>query len=278
MCFSVDISEGLNGDYSVINIFRIVPKKEEDWLLNITSLYDFFKLEQVGIFHSNTTSVQELGELLYLLIFEVFDDSKVGVVFESNNWGGELTKTMRDMYQGRNKYSTHVFFRYKHRQDALKPELGIKLRQNKNFFVKEYQKRIKQNDISIHHQNTLQEMTKFIKKESISGYTFQAEAGGHDDITMTVVEVSSVFDNNLFHDLVKRLFDELDVKQKQDIEKRLSLAPKTEGADYTSLFNAQRNASMRRQLPLNNNPYMNNNSSNFNNGKNGGNLGGYGWG
>lgn len=263
ICISVDISEGLNGDYSVINIFRVTPKPQTDWLLNITSINDFFKLEQIGLFHCNTISVQELGELLYLLVFEVFDENKIGVVFESNNWGGELTKTMREMYQGRNKYSTHVFFRYKHRQDAIKSEIGIKLRQNKNMFVKEYQKRIKQNDISIHHQGTLQEMTKFIKKESLSGYTFQAEAGGHDDCVMTIVELSTIFENNLFTDLIKRYYDELDPKIKQDIEKRLSQAPKLDGTDYTSLFNAQRTASIRRSNlnTLNNNPYMNNNSS-----------------
>ncbi len=154
-------------------------------------------------------------------------------------------------------------------------------------------------DILIHHQGTLQEMTKFIKKESISGYTFQAEAGGHDDITMTVVELSSVFENNLFHDLINRFMGELDPKFRMDIEKRLSLVPKIEGTDYTSLFNAQRNAAMRRTNtapPQSNNPYMNNNSNLGNminnnnsslggwglnsgsNNKKGGGLGGYGWG
>ncbi len=282
ICMSVDISEGLNGDYSVINIFRLLPKAEDDWLLNITSLYDFFKLEQIGLYHCNTISVQDLGELLYLLSYEIFDDNKLGIVFESNNWGGELTKTMREMYQGRNKYSTHPFFRYKHRQDAIKPELGIKLRQNKNMFVKEYQKRIKQNDILIHHQGTLQEMTKFIKKESASGYTFQAEAGGNDDITMTIVELSTVFENNLFHDLINRFMSEIDPKLRLDIEKRLSLVPKIDGVDYTSLFNAKRNASMRANPAiLSNNPYMNSgnkglgNLSNTNPNKG---LGGYGWG
>ncbi len=294
ICMSVDISEGLNGDYSVINIFRVLPKHENDWLLNITSLYDFFKLEQIGLFHCNTISVQNLGEILYLLAFEVCDENKLGVVFESNNWGGELTKTMREMFQGRNKYSNHIFFRYKHRVDALKPDLGIKLRQNKNMFVKEYQKRIKQNDILIHHQGTLQEMTKFIKKESATGYTFQAEAGGNDDITMTVVELSTVFENVLFHDLVQRLLTELDPRLKINIERRLSQAPKVEGADYSALFNATKNVAMRKKAsqPLNNNPYMTqntglgsllNNKSSLggwglnNTPKGNNNLGGYGW-
>lgn len=266
ICISVDISEGLNGDYSVINIFRILPKEEKDWLVNITSLYDFFKLEQIGIFHCNLTSVQELSEILYILSFEVFNEDKIGIVFESNNWGGELCKSMREIFQGRNRYSSHVFFRYKHRVDAIKPDLGIKLRQNKNLYVKEYQKRIKQNDIIIHHQGTLQEMTKFIKKESVSGYTFSAENGSNDDICMTVVELSSIFDNVLFHDLINRFVSELDIKMRELIEKRLLLVPNKEGNDYTSLFNAQRLANIKRMNVINNmnNPYMN--------------KGNYGWG
>lgn len=245
---SVDISEGLNGDYSVINIFRVLPKQENEWMLNINSLYDFFKLEQIGIFHSNITSVQELAEILYLLCFEFFDDSKIGVVLESNNWGNELTKTMREMFNGRNKYSSHIFFRYKHRQDDIKPEIGIKLRQNKNMFVKEYQKRIKQGDIIVHHRLTLQEMTKFIKKDSASGYTFQAEIGGKDDIVMTIVELSTVFENVLFHSLINRFFSEIDIKIKTEIEKRLLLAPQKEGNDYTSIINASRISNMRRNV------------------------------
>ena len=262
ICMSVDISEGLNGDYSVINIFRMLPKKQDEWLSSTTSLTDFFKLEQIGLFHCNTISVQDLAEILYFLSFEFFDENKIGVVFESNNWGGELTKTMREMFQGRNRYSQHLFFKYKHRADAIKPDLGIKLRQNKNMFVKEYQKRIKQNDILIHHQGTLQEMTKFIKKETVSGgYTFQAEAGGNDDIVITVVELSTVFENNLFTDLINRMSVELDPKYIEEMNKKLLLAPKTNASDYTTLFNANRVALNKRNAnkATYDNPYMSNN-------------------
>ncbi len=257
LTFSVDISEGLNGDYSVINIFRNLPKPEEDWSINITSLVDFFKLEQIGIFHSNITSVQDLAELLYMLVFEICDDSKVGVVIESNNWGGELTKTMREIFQGRSRYGTHVFFRYKHRVDALIPEIGIKLRQNKNMFVKDYQQRIRQGDILIHHQETLQEMTKFIKKNTTTGYTFQAESGSHDDITMTVVEVATVFENNLFKDIVGRFISELPVEYRNGVDKRLREAPASTSTDYSSLFAAKRLANNKRMgQELLSNPYM----------------------
>ena len=178
---SIDLSEGLGGDYSVVNIFRLMVKDEADYPLNFKSIYDFFKLEQIGMFRSNMHDVGEIAELCYLLFFDVFDENKMGSVLEVNAFGGEFLKDMRNLYNGRNNYSSHVFFRYKHRIDALKPNIGIKLRSNKNQFIKMYQKRIKLNDIIIHNMETLQEMTTFIKKDTASGYKYEAESGSHDD-------------------------------------------------------------------------------------------------
>jgi intein/homing endonuclease len=177
----IDISEGLGGDYSVINFFRLMPKSFEEFPLNFKSLYDFFKLEQVGIYRCNSVSVPELAELAYIMMFEMFDPEKVGCVLEWNTYGSDFNNSMKNLFNGRNQYSSHVFFRYKHRQDALKPQIGIKLRANKNLFVKDYQLNIRLGNINVHHQQTLHEMTTFIKKETVSGYKYEADAGANDD-------------------------------------------------------------------------------------------------
>lgn len=264
VCASIDISEGLNGDYSVINIFRLIPKSPNDYPATVKNIYDFFKLEQIGIYHSNTTSVQELAELAYIIFFEFFSEDKVGVVVEANNWGNELTKTMREMFNGRNNYSSHIFMRYKHRQDALKTDIGIKLRQQKNMFVKSYQKALKRGDIIIHHELTFREMTKFIKKEIPSGYKFEAGAGAHDDIVMTLVELSTVFENVKFHDLVNNFMDSLPESVKKDIERLLLDAPNVEATDY-SILQSSKNITPRPQygMPVgNDNPFSSFGSNN----------------
>ena len=70
---SVDISEGLGQDYSVINIFKI-DKKDinliEAQKLSYKSITDFVNLTQIGIFRSNLVSVKQLAEILYLIVFE----------------------------------------------------------------------------------------------------------------------------------------------------------------------------------------------------------------
>ena len=66
---SVDISEGLGQDYSIINIFRVSEKQLdliEAQKFKYKSIVDFFCLEQVGIYRNNFVSVKQLAELLYL--------------------------------------------------------------------------------------------------------------------------------------------------------------------------------------------------------------------
>lgn len=250
ICMSVDIAEGLNGDYSVINIFRVMIKEESTWSNTFLLDDDFYRLEQIGIYHCNRTSVQELGEILYLLSYELFDSDKLCVVIEANNWGNELTKTMRDMYNGRNKYSSHIFCRYKHREDDKKPSIGIKLRTQKNKLVKDYQTRIKRGDVIIHHQGTLHEITKFIKKDTISGYTFQAEGGDTDDIVMSVVEICSVFKQNIFKEMIFRLKNELNRDLIEKMNKitsvnKLNVETSVGATNYSSLFKAKSMANIR---------------------------------
>lgn len=254
LCLSVDISEGLNGDYSVINFFRIIVKDEEDWSINYESIYDFFKLEQVGIFHSNTTSVQDLGELLYLICFELCDDNKIGVLFENNRYGTELTNKMLEMYKGRNRYSPHIFFRFKHKVDDLKYNVGIKVTHgNKDLLVKEYQKRLRQSDIIIHHQQTLTEITKFIKKDTANGYTFSADSGAKDDIVMTIVEISNIFDNSKFKYLCDNIFNTLDVTIKTKINDALKLSNTKTFSDYSIIGDAKQKMLMRKSMQSNQN-------------------------
>lgn len=237
--FAVDLSEGLGQDFSVINIFRVMNKPETEWPKNVDGLYDLFKLEQIGIYKNNIVSVSELAEILYLLCFELCDPNKIGVVLEVNAFGGELITNMRELWNGRNEFSNHIFFRYKHREDAIKKDIGLKVRSNKNLFVRDYQKRIKVGDIIIHEEETLKEMTTFVKKESRAGNIIFEADSGHDDIVMTIVATSTTFDNSLLHELISNYMSSLPDSIKSAMEKKIGENPNINGADYSILFKAQ---------------------------------------
>jgi hypothetical protein len=241
---SVDISEGggLGGDYSVLNIFKVMPKEIIDFPKS-SHLVDFFKLKQIGIFRSNTVSVQELAEILYLVVFEYFDSEKVSVVLEVNGWGSELCLKMKEMWNGRNDYSNHIFYRYKHRQEDNDLKIGIKVRKNKNMFVKEYQKRMGLGDINVHDEHTIKEVTTFIRKETKDGNIKYEAGSGKDDVAMSLVSLSTVFEHFKFFEVISGVYDKLSPEEKKRIDMAMDSTSDTqEGPDYSMVSSALRNS------------------------------------
>jgi hypothetical protein len=162
---SVDISEGLGQDYSVINMFRITNKPKdlvEIQKLSYKSIVDFFRLEQIGLFRSNIISVKQLAELLYVLVFEYLNPENVKIVLELNNYGNALLAEMPHVFDGNNNYGSSVFIRYKHRADSTEEKIGLKVGENKNMLVKDYQDLMLSKGFSINNEETIREVNNMI--------------------------------------------------------------------------------------------------------------------
>ena len=205
---SIDLSEGLGNDYSVLNIFRLLPKTEDEikyYKKHITDMQDFFKLEQIGMFKSNIYSVREVAHILYLIAFVLFDDTKVKIVLERNTYGDELLAHMPHVFNENNEYSNHVFVRFKHRVEDKGTKMGIKINKNKKLLVKDFQLNTKKGNIILHEQNTITEVSTFTKHETPSGdITYKAESG-HDDCIMTTIVLSSIFSTISYKDAIDTL-------------------------------------------------------------------------
>ena len=208
----VDLSEGLGEDYSVINIFRLMPKTEKDieeYKSKFVDFYDYFKLEQIGIFKTNIYSVEEVAHVLYMLSFEFFDPEKVRIALERNTYGDALLAHMPNVFDQDNDFSNHVFLRYKQRQEEKKTRMGIKVNRNKKLLIKDYQINTKKGNIVLHDRYTIQEVSTFTKQETPSGdITFRSESG-HDDAIMTCIVLSSAFSHIAYKDMVDALIDDL---------------------------------------------------------------------
>ena len=244
---SVDLSEGLGQDYSVINIWRLMPKtKEELQDKVIESMYDMFRLEQIGVYRHNLISVDQLAELFYILCFEFFDDNRVRVVLEYNTYGGTLMAKLPHLYQGRNKFSAHIFARYKHNVNDDLPKIGIKINSNKNLMVKEYQQRMNDDFLRVHEDHTIREIGTFVKKETYNGnLKFSAESG-HDDVVMTVVSAATFFGNVSFRNLVEEFVSRQDQVFRDWIDSKILKLDKPFGVDYSALLN------VRKRMNINN--------------------------
>jgi hypothetical protein len=203
---SVDISEGLGQDYSIINIFRVSEKPRE--LIEMQkasykSIVDFFRLEQIGIFRNNFISVKQLAELLYMLVFEYLNPENIKVVVELNNYGNTLFAELPHVFDGNNNYGSSVFVRYKHRIDSTEEKMGLKVGENKNLMVKDYQDLMQSKSFVINNEDNIREITTFVKHTTTAGNTRYAADVGHDDTVMTIVNATTIFDRHDFAEMVE---------------------------------------------------------------------------
>ncbi len=249
---SVDISEGLGQDYSIINIFKISPK-EQSYIelnkLNYTNLSDFFCLEQIGIFRSNLVSVKQLAEIFYCLLFEYFDYENFKVVLELNNYGNEFLAHLPNVFDGNNNYGSSVFFRYKHRADATDEKIGLKVGENKNMLVKEYQDSMDKRNFIINNEETVKEITTFVKHITPSGNIRYAADVGNDDCVMTLVNLSSVFSKHPYREMVEDYAPKiLDSHLLSSYQNTLMNQDYVEATDYRALLNVRKQRKIMDQI------------------------------
>jgi len=218
--FSVDIAEGVGGDYSVINIFQIKMLDEKDWRGVTTpgSFVDFFGIRQVGRFRSNSHTIEEFAKTLYILAFDLFHSENVKLIIEWNMFGGELIKRMETVFPQRNEFDEESIVKFKHRVDAKTKQFGLKVKKdNKPIFCQNFKKYISQNKISIFDKDTVKESSTFGKLPNGS-YAGQL---GNDDLIMTCINSSEFFTTLDFSDFVEEIYDEIDPSIQNKIEEIL---------------------------------------------------------
>jgi hypothetical protein len=233
---SVDISEGLGQDYSIINIFRVSEKPKElieTQKNNYKSVVDFFRLEQIGIYRNNYISVKQLAELLYMIVFEYLNPDNCKVVVELNNYGNTLFAELPHVFDGNNNYGSSVFVRYKHRADATEEKVGLKVGENKNMMVKDYQELMQSKGFLINNEDNIREITTFVKHTTSAGNTRYAADVGHDDTVMTIVNATTVFGRHDFTEMVEEWSSKfVDKEFMSYVNEALKNMDYVEGVDY----------------------------------------------
>ena len=256
---SVDISEGLGQDYSIINIFRVSEKPKE--LIEIQknsykSVVDFFRLEQVGIYRNNYISVKQLAELLYMIVFEYLNSDNCKVVVELNNYGNTLFAELPHVFDGNNNYGSSVFVRYKHRADATEEKVGLKVGENKNMMVKDYQELMQSKGFVINNEDNIREITTFVKHTTSAGNTRYAADVGHDDTVMTIVNATTVFGRHDFTEMVEEWSSKfVDKEFMAYVNESLKNMDYVEGVDYGQVLKIRKQQMNR--FKANNNGFGN---------------------
>jgi len=218
--FSVDIAEGNGGDYSVINMFKVLPmtKKHMKLLPNPGALYDFFKLEQVGLFRSNEHTIEDFAKVLYTLSVEVFNPENVKLIIEYNTYGSILIKYLTTLFPQRNEFDEEMIVRFKHRHDARTYKPGLRIKSdNKPVLCQNLKKLVEDNRINFTEHETIKEASMFGVKANGS-YGAQH---GNDDTLMTCVTISEFLSTVDYADFIEEILDFIDEDLHSSMEKIL---------------------------------------------------------
>lgn len=232
--FSVDLAEGGGGDYSVINIFSIEPMQINDIkkIKSPGSFIDFFGLKQVGVFHSNTHSIEDFSKILYTIAIDIFSNENVKLVIEWNMFGSELIRRLQTIFPSRNDFDEEMVVKFKHRNDAKTMNFGLKLKSdNKTIFCQNFKKYINLGRILLSNKTTIEECISFGKTPSGK---YQGQLG-NDDLVMSSINISEFFHTLDFSDFVEEKFDLIDSKIQKSMDDILSKS-KDEGSLYFDIY------------------------------------------
>lgn len=218
--FSVDIAEGNGGDFSVINMFEVEAMDDQDIenYVGPEAMYDFFRINQIGIFKSNEHPIEDFAKILYTLAIDIFNPENLKMVIEFNTYGSILLQYLRTVFPGRNDFEDEMILRFKHRHDARTLKPGIKLKSdNKSVFCQNFKKMIETNKVKISDKDTIHEASLF---GTLRNGSYGAQMG-HDDIIMTAITATEFFTTTDYADYVEELLDIIEPEKHDLMEKIL---------------------------------------------------------
>jgi regulator of RNase E activity RraB len=234
--FCVDLAEGIGGDYSVINIFEILPMAKKDFnrVLTPSSVNDFFAIKQAIVFRSNEHSIEDISKVLYTFCVDIFYQENVKVVIEYNTYGATVINHMATIFPQRNEFDEEMVVKFKHRHDAANTKFGLKIKKdNKPIFCQNLKKYVEQNKMIITDEITIKELSSFGR--TITG-TYVGQMG-HDDHVMTCVSATEFFATLDFSDFVEELLDIIDEDLYETMEAELEKTTKDkDGNVYYDIY------------------------------------------
>jgi len=213
---SIDTAGGAGGgDFSIINIFKVIPTPISllDRINNFRDESDFFSVLQVGLFRSNVTPIEDLLVILEAIIYDILGSERIKIVLEMDFKGNLLHEKMA---VNKNFYD-EMLVHTKHTISSRILKAGVKLNSsNKLEYCEEMRRLMRCGRIITTEKVTFDELSAFgIDKGSYSSQV------GHDDVAMSIVNLSVFFGSDQYIEIVEDIYDTLLDKYKVAITKKL---------------------------------------------------------
>jgi len=211
---SIDLAGGGGGDFTVMNVFKVVPlpKKVIEDLDDFEDESDFFGLLQVGVYRDNEVQIEDFKKIVESTIVDIFEPDRVKILLELN-YKGEL---LMDKLLNNDSITEEIFVYTKHSETARIKKPGIKYSgNNKLKYCESLRQIIRTNRVIINEKKwTIAELFSF----GMNGRGTYSSQSGHDDVAMTLVNLSALFESSDFNDLIEDLYDEIDPIYRRMIE------------------------------------------------------------
>jgi len=245
---TIDLAEGAGGDYSVINIFELLPMTLEE-IENVTLIedeYSFFKLVQIAMFRSNTIIVPDLAKWYYHFLVEVCIPDNTKICLENNYDGNYFREVLTKLYGDENELDgDFMFFVFPYNmKDDQSYAVRIGLRQSehtKNLGTTMMKTQMRQNQLILTEFITIEEALSFARKKTKDGgFGGYCAMIGNDDCIMSVVNITHIRKLPEFQELIdevskycpKEFWDAISKKMK-------TIASSDSSGDITSIFGAK---------------------------------------
>lgn len=214
---TIDTSGGGGGDYTVLNIFKLIPMPVNiiKSKIGYADEADFFSLLQVGLFRNNNQTIEEVLPILETIIYKVIGPEQVKIVLEMDFKGELLFEKMSN----HKEFFEDMFIHTKHSEKAKRLTPGIKLNpKNKYEYCVEMRRLVKHGRILPNEKTTFDELSAFGMNKKGS-YSSQI---GHDDIAMSVVNMNTFFSSPQYYEMIESVYDTLEDTYKKAIEEKLN--------------------------------------------------------
>lgn len=200
---TVDISEGLGLDNSVINLFQIKYNKDEDYIKRRrpTQIQDLFYIEQCGLLKNNRLKIEDLAKVI-IALYRTIGPENLLINIEYNTYGQLLIDKLFNLY---NNLDENCIAKHYHNKMASTKKFGLKItNSNKPILCNEFRNHIDIGKIIISNGDAVNELSLFGKnnKGNYEGL------GSTDDIAMSCIEVGSLFSNEVYLEMVEDMIDE----------------------------------------------------------------------
>lgn len=225
--FVVDTADGVGGDYSVLNIYKMVCLPVKELIKKkeiIRNELDTVSLIQIGTFRSNELDISQFSNAVEFITYRIFNAEKVRLVIEMNHKGDIIHNRLKD----NNEYWTGQMVHSKHTEMAVVLKPGLRLGPtNKIKYCEKFKYLITINKIVPNDYLTIMELMSFGKTK---GGSYRGQ-NGNDDLAITSVNLAPFFESPQFWDSAVETFEAMPNEYRKELEEKIFKVNRGESAD-----------------------------------------------